>query len=39
MDYVDIARRSSLGGVKQGWGGKASYFEAKCVSRKGDTSI
>jgi len=21
-----------LGGVKQGWGGKTSYFEAKCVN-------
>jgi len=22
----------SLGGVKQRWGGKTSYFEAKCVN-------
>jgi len=21
-----------LGGVKQGWGGETSYFEAKCVN-------
>jgi len=23
---------SPLGGVKQGWGGKTSYFRAKCVN-------
>jgi len=28
INYVDIARLSSARGVKQGWGGKTSYFRA-----------
>ena len=42
IDYVDSARRSSAGGLKQGCGGKTSYFVAKCVNiskTAGDAAI
>jgi len=32
IDYVDIAEFSCTRGAKQGWGGKTSYFRAKCVN-------
>jgi len=32
IDYVDIARRSSANRRQTKWGGKTSYFVAKCVN-------